>query len=236
MKSMKELTINKDYTKQIIDAENFDIFTMHKGQGNRAKIYIEGDGHAWKNRRVISNDPTPINPVALKLANNDNDDLVVYIARPCQYSMRYGYNKGCKKSVWTSDRFSIDALTDINYAIDHYKNSFNINEIELIGFSGGGAISMLLTTMRDDITKITTFAGNLDTEKWVKYHNISPLTGSLNPADFKDNYIDIPQVHYVGTQDEIVPMFIAYEFIKNMKNAKIIEVDTTHGGLGNYYE
>ena len=88
---------------------------------------------------------------------------------------------------------------------------------------------MLLATQRNDIEKITTYAGNLDVDKWVKYHNISPLTGSLNPADFYDKLSDIPQVHYVGIKDKIVPMYITNEFSKEMRDVEVIEVNTTHG-------
>lgn len=218
------------FAKNISSTDNFFIFNLNnKGRGKTAKIYIEGDGFAWKNIRTISNDPTPNNPVAMKMALNDESPLVIYIARPCQYTMPYGYEAYCKKDVWTHKRFSHEALSSINQVIDKYKHKFKFKDIELIGFSGGGTISMLLPTLRDDITKITTYAGNLDIDQWTEHHNITPLNGSMNPADFKEYSLYIPQVHYVGTQDTIVPKYITEGFIENMYDAKIIEVDTNHG-------
>ena len=62
-------------------------------------IYIEGDGLAWINRSTPSSDPTPMDPLALKLALADNIDTnVAYLARPCQYVR----NALCKRRYWTS--------------------------------------------------------------------------------------------------------------------------------------
>ncbi len=49
-------------------------------------VYIEGDGRAYVNRRTPSNDPTPGNPMALRLALADPSLRVLYLGRPCQYT------------------------------------------------------------------------------------------------------------------------------------------------------
>lgn len=49
-------------------------------------IYIEGDGLAWINRSSPSADPTPTDPIALKLALAQPEGNAVYLARPCQYA------------------------------------------------------------------------------------------------------------------------------------------------------
>ena len=54
-------------------------------------VYIEGDGYAWKTRRSLSNDPTPTDPIALRLALQDPAANLVYLARPCQYVETAGY-------------------------------------------------------------------------------------------------------------------------------------------------
>ena len=136
--------------------------------------------------------------------------------------------KKTEKLTDNDDRFSNDNLKSMNQVIDKYKKFKGFKKVELFGFSGGGAMEMLLATQRNDIVKITTFAGNLDTALWVKQHNIMPLNNSLNPADFKESFKDIPQTHYVGTRDETIPPFIAHEFIKGLNNAEVIEVDTNH--------
>ncbi len=51
----------------------------------RLSIYIEGDGLAWVSPSQPSDDPTPIDPVALRLALAQPTGRAVYVARPCQY-------------------------------------------------------------------------------------------------------------------------------------------------------
>ena len=72
---------------------------------------------------------------------------------------------------------------------------------ELIGYSGGGAVALLIGVKRDDIDKIITVAGNIDTEFWTQYHNIDPLSNSLNPADFVETLQAIKQCHLLGNED-----------------------------------
>jgi hypothetical protein len=55
-------------------------------KGERATIYVEGDGLAWLGRRTPSLDPTPVNPVALHLASRDKGPNVIYLSRPCHYT------------------------------------------------------------------------------------------------------------------------------------------------------
>ena len=55
--------------------------------GGRLHVYLEGDGQAFVSQGgYASSDPTPRNPLALRLAIQDNSaNAVVYLARPCQY-------------------------------------------------------------------------------------------------------------------------------------------------------
>ena len=225
---MQSLSSNKGFSKKITKTDDFYMFSMHKGQSKTARIYIEGDGFAWRNKRTISQDPTPRNPVALNMALRDNSDLVIYVARPCQYMMKYGYSDNCNRDVWSFNRFSSKALNSINQVIDKYKESMKFDSVELVGYSGGGTIATLLATLRGDIAKITTVAGNLDTKMWTEYHGLTALDGSLNPADFKGYLAHIPQTHYIGKEDKTIPPFITYEFTRNMGSAGIIEVNTDH--------
>ena len=54
--------------------------------GNDLNIYLEGDGLAWVSRREPSRDPTPDNPIGLRLAAIDPAPNVIWLARPCQYT------------------------------------------------------------------------------------------------------------------------------------------------------
>ena len=46
---------------------------------------IEGDGAEWPGKFQPPADPTPDNPLTLRLALRDPDTPVAYIGRPCQY-------------------------------------------------------------------------------------------------------------------------------------------------------
>jgi pimeloyl-ACP methyl ester carboxylesterase len=196
-------------------------------------IYIEGDGFAWRNRRTPSRNPTPKTPVALELAmkHNVENEAAVYLARPCQY-IELKTQPACETKYWTSHRFAPEVIQSTDAAINQLKEKHNAAQIKLVGYSGGGAVAALVAAKRDDVIELVTIAGNLDIEAWAGHHDISPLSGSLNPADFWQNLADIPQTHYVGEDDKIVPPSIAQSYssaFPNNKKPKIIAVkDANH--------
>src|SRR5690606_13044781 len=172
----------------------------------RLTVYIEGDGLAWINASQVSLDPTPLNPVGLKLALRHQSGNAAYLARPCQYA-RAGDN--CRIAYWTSRRFSEEVIASANLAIDQLKKQFGAKEMELVGYSGGGAVAALVAARRHDVIRLVTVAGNLDHQAWTALHRISPLTQSLNPADAWRLLQTIPQKHFVGAKDDnITPAVI----------------------------
>jgi len=62
------------------------------------------------------------------------------------------------------------------------------------------------------VKNIITIAGNLDHTEFTKHHNVSPMTGSLNPIDYTSSVKHIPQIHMSGNEDNIVPSYIADKF------------------------
>ncbi|MGB6105910.1 MAG: hypothetical protein WBF88_18880 [Pusillimonas sp.] len=61
---------------------------------------------------------------------------------------------------------------------------------------------------------LATIAGNLDTEAWARYHGVPTLKGSLNPANAWQRLRHVPQVHFAGSDDLIVPV----ELIQSYRN------------------
>lgn len=211
--------------KEDIKAKDFTlrVFRRNINTNRPLKIYIEGDGFAWINKNTISPNPTPINPVALKLASLNTSSNIAYIARPCQYIS----TDNCKKKYWTNKIFSKKIINNINQVITILKNKTKSKKIELIGFSGGAAIAALISSKRDDIIKLTTIAGNLNHKLLYKYHHIKPMTDSLNPLNIASDISYISQVHYVGEFDKVVPLAVIQSFIKasyNYNNIKLIIV------------
>ncbi|PKO43903.1 MAG: alpha/beta hydrolase [Betaproteobacteria bacterium HGW-Betaproteobacteria-22] len=177
-------------------------------------VYIEGDGLAWVSSSTPSFDPTPINPLALKLAMLDTG-ASVYLARPCQFTGAEQQH-GCAQKYWTSHRFSPEVIGASNDAVSQLKLRFSANKVRLIGYSGGGAVAALIAARRDDVTKLITIAGNLDHQAWTAHHSISPLSNSLNPADYREALAGVRQVHFVGEDDKVIPPFIANNFVASL--------------------
>ncbi len=202
-----------------------------KSPGAPLVVYIEGDGFAWINKNTISNDPTPKNPVALRLAVCDPADNVAYLARPCQY-VPERLKVNCSSAYWTSTRFSLEVIKAMDEAIDQLKEKASASKLHLVGYSGGAAVAALLAERRDDILSLRTVAGNLDHEALNNYHHVSPLRNSLNPIDEATRLKNLPQIHFTGTKDKIVPGFIASNFVKAQGSdrcTRIVRVQAGHG-------
>ena len=175
----------------------------------RLTIYLEGDGMAWVTPSRISADPTPRDPLALRLALAQPGGAAAYLGRPCQYVFTTG---GCNQALWTSRRFAPEVVTASNEAIDHLKRRFDARELTLVGYSGGGALALLVAARRADVTRVVTVAGNLDHQAWTSLHRINALHGSLNPADNASATQRIRQWHFVGEKDAVIPPQLALDF------------------------
>jgi hypothetical protein len=186
------------------------------------RVYIEGDGRAWVSRSQISPDPTPRTATGLLLAVADNWPNVAYIARPCQF--RNLEKEKCDSAYWTNKRFSEAVMTAVGLVLDHYLAQTHANKVELIGYSGGAAIAALLAARRSDIVSLRTVAGNLDHAAVNRCHHVSPMSESLNPINQVASLRHLPQRHFVGEQDEIVPASVAQAFVDNQQNCARITV------------
>lgn len=193
-------------------------------------IYIEGDGLAWINRSTLSNNPTPVNPLALKLALLD-DKPAAYLARPCQY-IDFFRSPSCSQKYWGSHRFAPEVIRATSQAIDQLKSSFSAETLVLVGYSGGGAVAALVSAQRSDVSHLITIAGNLDHQTMTTKQNLSPLRGSLNAADFVNKLDKVKQIHYVGGNDHVVGEFVARayskKFASGLSNSIIVMPDFDH--------
>lgn len=198
----------------IIQTDPFQITTYSRvyKPGSEATIYIEGDGLAFISRTQPSLDPTPKNPVALHLATHDTSPNVIYIARPCHYVENIAAGPCRDANYWGLKRFSPEALRSMDQAIDYMVKEHGLTKLHLVGFSGGGGMAILLASRRNDVVSVRTVAGNLDHNTFTELHNVSPMTGSLNPVHEAANINKIPQHHFIGEWDEIVTpsIYISY--------------------------
>ncbi len=209
-----ELASSQNWRSELIQADQFALtayLPQRISPHELLTVYIEGDGLAWIDGTTPSYDPTPRLPLGLKLALAHPDGNAAYLARPCQF-MGEAAAKRCGFEYWTNRRFAPEVIAATSVALDVLKQRFGAKQLKLVGYSGGGAVATLVAARRDDVVLLVTVAGNLDTQEWVRLHRISPLTGSLNPADVRAQLTQIRQVHFSGENDRVVPLVIAETF------------------------
>lgn len=199
-------------------------------------IYIEGDGKAWITRYRLSRDPTPDNPLALKLSTIDPNPNVMYIARPCQFTP-LNLDHNCSSKYWSEARYSQIVVDSINQVINNLKKTGS-QEIHLVGYSGGATIAGIIASQRHDVKSLRTIAGNLDHDAVSTWHQTTSLAQSLNLIDFAKNISHIPQMHYIGEHDQIIPVDTIKNFVTKVNsynhmhcaNYKILKnLDHYHG-------
>ena len=168
-------------------------------------VYIEGDGAAYLDPRTPSSDPTPIDPLALRLAAADPGPAVVYVARPCQFAPgRSG--KHCAMADWTNRRFSPEAIEAVDAAIAREQARARARPLVLVGYSGGGVVAALVAARRSDVALLITIAAPLDLADWTHRLALSPLTGSRSPLDDAAALATVRQVDFAGERDATVPV------------------------------
>lgn len=177
-------------------------------------VYLEGDGLAWLSRRRLSDDPTPRQALVLRIAAQDPAPNVAYLARPCQYL----HNAACDPVYWSDRRYSAEVIESVDRAIDELLSRSGAHTIRLVGYSGGAAVALLIAQRRTDVSDIRTLAGNVDPEAVNLHHNVAPLTGSLNPLDNLSLIRGLPQQHYIGSNDTIVPVRILRDYLVKLGN------------------
>lgn len=213
------ITAPANFVYKEIETRDFTIATWQKITNSHAvyKIYIEGDGYAFNAHGKATQDPTPHGTLVRELAFGDNSPNVIYLARPCQYVK----SPICSQRHWTTARFASEI---INAEYEAIKNIAGNNPVILVGFSGGAQVAGLVAIAKPElnIKKIITIAGNLDHLAWTQYHNLPPLNESMNLESYRKQFAKIPQIHYVGSDDEVMPPVLVREFVG--KGDLIIEV------------
>lgn len=194
--------------------------------GAPVTVYIEGDGFAWQSISEPSNDPTPTDPLALRLAARDPASNVVYLARPCQFEgIRSTY---CGVDDWTGARFSRRVVDAYDMALSRILEETSATQLHLVGYSGGSVVALLAATARRDVLDVRTVAGNIDTHAWTELHDLTPMKLSRNPADSSAMLAAIPQMHFVGADDDIVPRSVAESYRNRFGNPECVAIKTVH--------
>lgn len=187
-------------------------------------LYIEGDGRAWLSRREPSLNPTPSDPVALKLAAADPWANIVYIARPCQFVPLKTPGNDCSVRDWTSDRFAPRVMGAYQAALDQLHGRYKA-PFHLIGYSGGAYIALIMAGTRSDILTVRTVAGNIDNVAFTTFHHVSPMPNTVSLSPYFSKLSRIPQRHFVGGDDEQVPRNIVDSYRSSLPSQNCVIVD-----------
>ena len=192
--------------------------TIQKGQPLR--IYFEGDG-----------DPLPQKTVAFDFAKSDPVQNVIYVARPCQWVE----DKIClkKPEIYKSARFNPEIMQVTYELVNYLMRKYQSPSVELIGYDGGAVIALNMAT-KLPTTRVITIAGVTDINEYNELHDL-PLMSEKEAENPVDNLIllaNIPQIHYVGKDDDITPPKLAERFVSRMRSPKSAVVkavpDTDH--------
>ena len=153
-----------------INGGEFEIYSAQSQNVRKSCSYfhLEGDGFAWKSRTSFLMIQHQKNAVATKLAIKENKPDTIYLCKTLSI-WRETLRKKCSQIYWSSHRYSPEIIESVSRAITILKNNNN-KTIRLIGFSGGGAIAVLVAARRDDVGAIYTVAGNLNSKLIMERH------------------------------------------------------------------
>ena len=196
------------YHGKVYDGKAFQIFSAfpdpapdrESGHANGLTVVIEGDGFAFIDRHTVSQDPTPKDPVGLRIATALKPPAV-YLARPCQYVSQ----DICSPDYWSSDRFDPRIIASYQNVLDKIKDEHGNQSFNLVGFSGGAYIAFVMAATRDDVKRVDTVGGLLDPLRWTTYHHISPLMLPYNTSALLRRSAGTAFNHWCSHTDKAVP-------------------------------
>jgi pimeloyl-ACP methyl ester carboxylesterase len=218
------------FLKQELEGEGFT-HTIYKNRPSDAfselHVYLGGDGTPWIDGKFIAWDPTPRNPVGLRLMALDEAPSI-YLGRPCYHGQ--SNNAACSPMLWTYERYSTKVIDSMTSVLQKILDQGEYQELKLIGFSGGGGLAMFLAARFPQTRQVVTLAGNLDIESWTDLHEYDELTGSLNPKAMPPLEGKIKQYHFAGGKDDNIPPWMVKAAVAKQPDSQFIVFDEFNHG------
>lgn len=215
-KTIVEHQLGVEY--QTIQTTRFSLSSVARlKQEGTLRVYLGGDGKPWKKGKPSSN-PSGTERLALELFLRD-PKATHYISRPC-----YDFEpipSDCQPKLWTSHRYSDEVIRTLTEALMTIAGNDNI---ELVGYSGGGTLAVLLAQQLPQVTRVLTISANLDHSAWTNLHQKPSLRGSENPAA-NALHTRGQELHLFGQKDIEVPAAINQQYFDNNPTAKIGVID-----------
>ena len=186
-------------------------------------VYLGSDGRPWVDNRPAA-DPTGRRSLALELMLRDSRPAV-YLGRPCYHGG--ADTPPCDARLWTSGRYSDTVVDALVMGLRALLARHRPAELTLVGYSGGGTLAVLAASRMAteiDVT-VVTVAANLDPAAWTAFHDLLPLSDSLDPVDAVPSPAGFRQVHLVGTADQRVPPRTLRRYRERHPGALVLEVE-----------
>ena len=193
------------YVRAVVRGVDFRHVTYASGQpaaGGTLDIYVEGDGTPYLDRWTVSADPTPAQPLMLRLMALDAGPAL-WVGRPCYVGL--AADPPCTPFDWTLERFSGRVVDSMAAAIEQARQASGASRLHLFGHSGGATLAVLLARRLPATRCVVTLAGNLDPDAWADHHGYTRLRGSLNPAAQGPLPSSVEQAHFAGARDRVLP-------------------------------
>jgi predicted alpha/beta hydrolase family esterase len=205
--------------KQVVQTAQFQqvVFDNRRSRaGEVTWVFIDGDGSAWLRNGLTSEDPTPIDPLALDLMLQVATPGL-YLARPCTFGLARS-DPQCTNQVWTVDRYSAPVIESMQAAL---ATRLTNEPAVLVGFSGGGVLALHLADSVANVVGLVTIAANLDVARWAEHHGYATaLTDSSAPLVFPLRR-PVVQLHIFGGRDENAPYHLSAELLSADSQAHV---------------
>lgn len=214
----QKLAVEQELQSRRLDTGRFQHLVLENNvAGDHLLIYVEGDGTPWVRDARVAIDPTPANPVLLRLMAN-SDGAAVYLGRPCYFGL--STSTRCAPRLWTFDRYGREIVESMCIAANDIAHQRGAQTVQLVGYSGGGTIVVGMRSCTDHLVAVTTIAANLDPRAWTELHGFSPLNDlrPLEPAAALPG--SVAETHWQCRDDHIIPPQITNAYFAINKNAR----------------
>ena len=217
-------------SRTTIHTDHFPIAVFERiGEKNAAAtIYIEGEPRGSINSHTTRFDPTPLDPVGLKMAVKDKSENLIYLGQPCAYFTVDVMTK-CDRELMTTRRFSDDVIEGYSKVLQHYKDIYGVSGFHLVGYSGGGSIAALLANKHPEVLSLRTVAANLNTNIAERISNTESFRGSRNPSEDVFTLGVVPQHHFIGARDEFVRPAILAGYLSEIGPSRCVRTTLVPG-------
>jgi len=200
------------------------VFENNGAYSEYLHIYLDGDGRPVDHERLTpSVDPTPNDALVLELMKRD-PARSVYLGRPCYFKPDA---PPCQSELWTTARYGPRVIQVLCAAVQQLAAEVG-RPVALFGFSGGGALAVLVASCAESVSSVITINGNLDTVLWARLRGFQPLEGSLNPVDVGLPGRVATRVYLVGENDPVVPPRISSSFSASVPGRMVSLPEFTH--------